>query len=195
MQTMVNDLMLEMKIRWWKSHELYLPGIGGGDERTKFKRDRRGDGPAGPSHIRMLGVPRRCCEDTYTVEVVAQLLEELLLGDGPFGQWPEELLGEWINDVHVTQFEELGINLHSYASLTKDSLPRLETIWNASGEIDNSVFTITLPRPDTDRDSFFKQIDWQAVNHAHEFAPWVQHLINDHNFRMFCCQVSVNLCI
>jgi len=72
----------------------------------------------------MLGVSQRCCEDTYTVEAVAKLLELLRLGDGPFGQWHEELLGEWINDVQVTQFEELGINLHSYASLTKDILPR-----------------------------------------------------------------------
>ncbi len=129
------------------------------------------------------------------MEVVAKLLEELFLGDDPFGQWPEELLGEWINDVQVTQFEELGINLYAYASLTKDSLPRLETIWNLSGEIDNPVFSIILPRPDTDRDSFFKQIYWQAVNHVHEFAPWVQHLIYDHNLRLFCCHVSVNLCI
>jgi len=145
----------------------------------------------------MLGVSRRRCEDTYTVEAVTKLLEELLQGDGPFGQWPEELLGEWINDAQVTQFEELGINLHSYASLTKDSLPRLETIWNVSGKIDNNyVFSIRLPRPDTDPDFFFKQIDWQAVNHVHESAPWVQHLIDDHNFRPFCClMVSINLCI
>jgi hypothetical protein len=146
----------------------------------------------------MLGVSRRCCEDTYTREDVAKLLEELLLEDGPFRQWPEELLGEWINDVQITQFEELGINLHSYASyafLTKDSLPWLETIWNVFGEIDNFVFSIILPRPDTDRDSFFKHIDWQVVNHVHEFAPWVQHLIDDHNLRLFCCQVSVILCI
>ncbi len=181
MQTMVNDLMTEMKIRWWKSQDLYQPIFHGGDERTKFKRGRQGDGPTGPSHIRMLGAPRRCCEDTYIVEVVVKLLEELLLGDGPFGQWPKDLLGEWINDVHVTKVEELRINLHSYTLLTKDSLPRLETIWNVSGEIDNSVFsTRLLPRPDTDRDSFFKQIDWQAVNHVHEFAPWAQHLIDDH---------------
>ncbi len=119
----------------------------------------------------------------------------LLLGDGPFGQWPEELLGEWINDVQVAQFEELGINLHSYASLTKDNLPRLETIWDIYGEIDNYVFSIILPRHDTNRDSFSKQIDRQAVNHVHEFAPWVQHLIDDHNLRLLCCQVSVNLCI
>jgi hypothetical protein len=51
----------------------------------------------------MLVVSRRCCEDTYTVVVVAKLLEELLLGDGPFDQWPEELLGERNNDVQVTQ--------------------------------------------------------------------------------------------
>ena len=71
----------------------------------------------------MLGVSRR-----YNVEAVGKLLEELLLGDGPSGQWHAELLGEWIHDVQVTQFEELGIKLHSYASLTKDSLPWLETI-------------------------------------------------------------------
>ncbi len=75
---------------------LYQPIFDGGDERTKFKRDRQGDGPAGPSHIRMLGVSRRCCEDTYIVEAVAKLLEELLLGDGPLGQWYQELLDAWI---------------------------------------------------------------------------------------------------
>jgi hypothetical protein len=129
MQTMVNDLMTEMKIRWKKIQDLYQPIFDGGDKRTQFKRNLQGDGPAWPSHIRMLRVSRRCCETTYIVEVVAKLLEELLLGDGSFGQWPEELLGEWINDVQVTQFEELGINIHSYASLTTDNLPRLETIW------------------------------------------------------------------
>jgi hypothetical protein len=87
--------------------ELYQPLLNGGDERAKFKRDRQRDGAAMPSHIRMLGDSRRCCENSYTVEAVAKLLGELLLGDGPFGQWPEELLGEWINDVHVTHFEEL----------------------------------------------------------------------------------------
>jgi hypothetical protein len=86
MQTMVNDLMTEIKIRLWKSQDFYQPIFDGGDERTKFKRDRQGDGLAGPSHIRMLGVSRRCCENTYTVKTVAKLLVELLLGDGPFGQ-------------------------------------------------------------------------------------------------------------
>jgi hypothetical protein len=89
MQTMVNDLMTEMKIRWWKIQDLYQPIFDGRDERTKFKRDRQGDKLAWPSHIRMRGVSRRCCEDTYNVEAVAKLLEELLLGDGPFGQVPE----------------------------------------------------------------------------------------------------------
>ena len=192
MQTMVTELRTEMKIRWWKSRDLYQPIFDGGDERTKFKRDRQRDEPAGPSHIRMLGFSRRCCEDTYTVEVAEKLLKELLLGVGPFGQWPEELLGEWINDVHVTNFEELRIHLYSYASLTKDSLPRLETIWNVSREIDSSVFSNELPRSDSDLDSFVKQIDWQAVNCIHEFAPSAQHLITDHCLKSLCCQGSVN---
>jgi hypothetical protein len=64
----------------------------------------------------------------YTTKAVATFLEELLLWDGPFGQWPEELLSEWINNAHVSNFEDLGINLHPYASLTKDNLPRVETI-------------------------------------------------------------------
>ncbi len=102
MQTMVNDLMTEMKIRCWKSQDLYQSIFDGGDERTKLKRDRQGDGPSGPSHIQMLGVSRRCCEDTYTVEVAAKLLEERVLGDGPFGLWAEEILGKWINDVQAT---------------------------------------------------------------------------------------------
>ncbi len=42
----------------------------------------------------MLGTPKRCCEDSFTVGEVAKLLEELLVGDGPFGQLPEEFLGE-----------------------------------------------------------------------------------------------------
>jgi hypothetical protein len=55
MQTTVNELMTEMEIRWWKSQDLYQTIFEGGDERTKFKRDRHEDGPVGPSHIRMLG--------------------------------------------------------------------------------------------------------------------------------------------
>jgi hypothetical protein len=83
---MVNYLKTEMKFRRWKSQDLYKPLLEGGDERIKFDRDRQGDGKAGPSHIRMLGVSRRCCKDSYIVEAVEKILEELLLGDGPFGQ-------------------------------------------------------------------------------------------------------------
>jgi hypothetical protein len=192
MHTMANDIRTEIKIRLRKSVDLYQPIFDGGDERTKFKRDRRGDGPAGPSHIRMLGVSQRRCEDTSIVEAVAQLLEEILLGDGLFGRWPNGLLGEWINNVQVTHLEELGIKLHSYASLTKDSLPRLETIWNVSDGIDNYVFSIELPRSDSDLDLFVEQNDWQAATRVHEFASWAQHLITDQCHISFCCQVTVN---
>ena len=51
------------------------------------------------------------------MEAVAKL-SEVLLVDGSLGQWPETVLSEWINDVHVTHFEELEITLHPYASLS-----------------------------------------------------------------------------
>ena len=193
LQTMVNDLRMEMKVRWWKSQDLFQPLVAaGGDERKKFKRDCHGDGPAGPSNIRMLGAPKVCGEGTFTEVAVAQLLEELLVGDGPLGQWPEEFLGEWLDDVQVTHFEELEINLFSYASFTTDGIPRLETIDNVSGEIDNSFFCIKLPRPDADFDAFCDQLDLNVIYDVDDFAPWSQHLIDDHCFRYFCCQVGVN---
>ena len=127
MQTMVDDLMMEMKVRWWKCQDLFQPLVAaGGDERKKFKRDRHGDEPAWPYNIRMLGAPKGCCEGTFTEEAVAQLLEELLVGDGPLGQWPEEFLRVWLDDVQVSHFEELAIKLHSYASFTTDGIPRSE---------------------------------------------------------------------
>ncbi len=73
LQTMANDLMTELKIRWWKSQDLYQSLVAGGDDRTKFKRDQHGDEPIGPSNIRMFGTPKRCCEDSFTVEAVAKL--------------------------------------------------------------------------------------------------------------------------
>ncbi len=117
LQALVNDLMMEMKVRWWKSQDLYQPLVAaGGDEQKKFKRDRHGDGRARLSNIRMLAALKGCCEGMFTEETVVQLFEELLVGDGPFGQWPEEFLGEWLDDVQVTHFEELKVKLHSYAS-------------------------------------------------------------------------------
>jgi hypothetical protein len=95
-----------------------------GDEGTKFKCDRHGDGPPWLSNIRILTFVRRCCEDSFTLEAVDKLLEKLLLGDGPLGQRPETVLVKWINDVHVTHFEELEITLHSYASSSKGSQPQ-----------------------------------------------------------------------
>ena len=75
LQTMVNDLRMEMKVKWWKSQGLFQPLVAaGGDERKKFKRDCLGDGPAGPSNIRMFGAPKVCGEGTFTEVAVAQLL-------------------------------------------------------------------------------------------------------------------------
>ncbi len=125
LQTTVNGLMMEMKVRWWKSQDLYQPlVVAGGDEQKKFKRDRHGDGPAGPFSIRMLGAPKGCCEGTcwgFSLRTMARRVP-------------------WIDDVQVTHFEELEIKLHSYESFTTDGIPPLELFDNVSGEIGNSFF-------------------------------------------------------
>ena len=120
------------------------------------------------------------------------IIRRTSVGDGPLGQWREEFLGEWLDDVQVAHFEELEIKLHSYASFTTDGIPRLETIDNVSGEIDNSFFCIKLPRPDADFDAFCDQLDLNVIYNVDDFAPWSQHLIDDHCFRFFSCQVGVN---
>lgn len=123
--------------------------------------------------------------------VVLKLLEDLLVGKGPFGRWPEEHLGEWLNDVHVTQFEEVQIALYSYVSLTKEVTPRLETRDHASGEIDNSMFSIQFPRSGVHRkdEGFPEAYPTGMLYDETEFPPVLQHHQDDHHHRVFCCQV------
>ncbi len=83
----------------------------------------------------------------------------------------EEFLGEWLNDVHVTHFEESEIIFHSYASFTKDNIPRLEAFENVFGEINNSFFCIRFSRSDADFNSFYKHIDFNVTYDVKEFEP------------------------
>lgn len=182
-----------MKIRWWKCQDMYQPLLAGA-ERKKFKRDCHEAGPSGVySEVRMLGVPQRCSEDSYTIEVVLKLLEELLSGEGPFGQWPEGHLGEWLNDVNVTHFEDVEIALHSYVSLTKESMPRLESREYASGEIDNSMFSIEIPRSDFDDSQCPNAYTPGILYDEDNFPPVLQQHQDDLRYKTFCCQVNALL--
>jgi hypothetical protein len=95
----MNDILMEMKIRWWKRQELYKtpPNV---TVPVKFRRDDYGNGPEPASAIRMLGRSGCCSDDQY--KAIASFLEDLLAGEGPCGLWPTNMLGDWLNDIHVT---------------------------------------------------------------------------------------------
>lgn len=138
---MMNDVLMEMKLRWWKRQELYQPP----PDLTvpvKFRRDDFGNGPEPTSAIRMLGKSGCCSDDQY--KAIASFLEDLLAGEGPCGLWPADMLGDWLNDIHVTQYEEMQISLFHYVALTTGSYPRLETKGKGTGEIDNNMFVVQL---------------------------------------------------
>jgi hypothetical protein len=46
-------------------------------------------------------------------------------------------------------------------------------------------------RPDADFGAFCDQLDLNVIYDVDDFAPWSQHLIDDHCFIFFCCQVGV----
>ena len=145
MQTMMNDVLMEMKLRWWRRQDIYQP-LDSPPAGVKYKRDEYGKGPIGTSAVRLLGVGQSCSDATFTEARIASLLEEMLAGDGPCGVWSTEYLGEWINDIHVTQYEKLEISLFYMVALTVGSYPRLETPSLGAGEIDDLVFYLAASR-------------------------------------------------
>lgn len=187
MQTMMNDVLMEMKLRWWKRQELYQPP----PDLTvpvKFRRDDFGNGPEPTSAIRMLGKSGCCSDDQY--KAIASFLEDLLAGEGPCGLWPADMLGDWLNDIHVTQYEEMQISLFHYVALTTGSYPRLETKGKGTGEIDNNMFVVQMPVIDDEHvtlppASVAAETLWGVT----EF-PRV-HMTQDHYYRAYCCQVML----
>ena len=146
---MMNDIHMEMKIRWWKRQELYKPSANL-TVPVKFRRDDYGNGPDPTSAIRMLGKSGCCSDDQY--KAIASSLEDLLAGEGPCGSWPADMLGNWLNDIHVTQYEDMQISLFHYVALTTGTYPRLETRGKGAGEIDNNMFVVELPLLDDEHE-------------------------------------------
>ena len=77
---MMDSILMEIKIRWWKRQELYkpLPDL---TVPVKFRRDDYGNGLEPASGIRMLGKSGCCNDDQY--KAIASFLEDLLAGEGP----------------------------------------------------------------------------------------------------------------
>jgi hypothetical protein len=55
------------------------------------------------------------------------------------------MLVDWLNVIHVTQYNEMQISLFYYVALTTGSYPRLEPKGKGAGEIDNIMFVVQLP--------------------------------------------------
>ena len=184
---MINDVLMEMKLRLWKRQELYQPP----PDLTvpvKFSRDDFGNGPEPTSGIRMLGKSGCGSDDQY--KAIASFLEDLLARGGPCGLWPADMLGDWLNDIHVTQYEEMQISLFHYVALTTGSYPRLETKGKGTGEIDNNMFVVQMPVIDDEHvtlppASVAAETLWGVT----EF-PRV-HMTQDHYYRAYCCQVML----
>ncbi len=96
----MNDILMEIKIRSWKRQELYKPPPNV-TVPAQFRRDDYGNGPEPASAIRMLGKLECCNDDQY--KAFASFLEDLLAGEGPYGLWPANMLGDWLNAIHFTQ--------------------------------------------------------------------------------------------
>jgi hypothetical protein len=130
-----------------------------------------------------------CSDDQY--KAIASFLEDLLAGEGPCGLWLADILGDWLNDIHVTQYEEMQIYLFHYVALTTRSYPRLEIKGKGSGEIDNIMFVVQLPVIDDDHVTFSPApVDAEPLWGVAEFPP--VHMTQDHYYRAYCCQVMLD---
>jgi len=144
-ETMVNDFLLKMCLRTWKLHPLYEGDLENCVESRGYRKDTKGP-EYRVTDVRMIGAPNRGIHN-ITPEKVKQLLEDLVLGNGLGGiNWPDDLLGEWLDDPDLATSETLEIESYNYASLTTGKQPRLEASAKASEEIDNNWFSIGVSR-------------------------------------------------
>ena len=185
---MMNDILIEMKIRWWKRQEVYKspPNL---TVTVKFRRDDYGNDHEPASAIRMLGKSGCCSDGQY--KAIASFLKGLLAGECPCGLWPADMLGDLLSDIHVNQCEEMRISLFHYVALTIGSYPRLETKGTGAREIDKSMFVDQLLVIDDKHVTFPPApVDAKTLWGVAEFPP--VHMTQDHYCRAYCCQVMLD---
>ena len=98
------------------------------------------------------------------------------------------MLGDWLNDIHVTQYEEMQIFLFHYVALTTGSYPRLETKGKGTGEIDNNMFVVELTLLDDEHEIIPPAPVDAEMLWGVDKSPLV-HMTQDHYYRAYCCQV------
>ena len=144
-EMITNDLLLEERVRALCKHEAYQPqGIEDTHEGRKFRRDPYGRGPS-PRDLerRLLGKSgQHRLHDVEAADIKKALVELLQGKDLAKGSWPRDATGRW----SVDAVAGADVFMHSYASLTKCQKPRLEAASKAKHPIDNSWFTVSMPR-------------------------------------------------
>ena len=101
------------------------------------------------------------------------------------------MLGDWLSDIHVSQYEEMPIYLFHYVALTTGSYARLETKGKGAGEIDNNIFVVQLLVIDDEHVTFPPApVDAETLWGVTEFPP--VHMTKDHYHRAYCCHVELD---
>ncbi len=82
------------------------------------------------------------------------------------------MLGDWLNDIHVTQYEDMQISLFHYVALTTGTYPRLETRGKGAEEIDNNMFVVELPLLDDEHEIIPPTpVDAETLWGVNQFPP------------------------
>ena len=101
------------------------------------------------------------------------------------------MLGDWLNDIHVTQYGEMQISLFYYGALTTRSYLRLETKGKGTGEIDNIMFVVRLLVIREEHVTFPPApVDAETLWGVVEVPP--VHMTQDNYYRAYCCQVMLD---
>jgi len=104
------------------------------------------------------------------------------------------MLGDWLNDIHVTQYEEMQISLFHYVALTTRNYPRLETKGKRAREIDSNMFVVQLLVIDDEHATLPPaSVDAETVWGVVEFSP--VHMTQDQYYRAYCCQVMLDFAL
>jgi hypothetical protein len=141
-------------------------------------------------NTRMMGAPNRG-DQIMNPNKAKLLLEDLILGKGPDGGcWPDDMLGDWVNDPDIGRSISVEIKFYDFASLTSGTSPRLEVSSKAYGEIDDNWFSIGIPReePSAPLSPMDANTLW-----SHDFRPVLDHLLFDQEMTTLRCRVNSKL--
>ncbi len=101
------------------------------------------------------------------------------------------MLGDWLNDIHATQYEDMQISLFHYVALTIGTYPRQETRGKGAWEINNIMFVVELPLLDDEHEIIpHAPVDAETLWGVEKFPP--VHMTQDHYYRAYCCKVMLD---